>query len=97
MNETIRALQPKSVWNKFADLNAVPRPSKKEEKVIQFMMDFGEMDEDMLEEILEDADERERVFFSQPEIKKRLKENKEKQQTYISIAYEILLKVVYYR
>ena len=42
MNETIRALQPKSVWNKFADLNAVPRPSKKEEKVIQFMMDFGE-------------------------------------------------------
>ena len=42
MSETIRALQPKSVWNKFADLNAVPRPSKKEEKVIQFMMDFGE-------------------------------------------------------
>ncbi|MGJ8738641.1 aminoacyl-histidine dipeptidase [Zobellia laminariae] len=42
MNEAIRELQPKEVWNKFADLNAVPRPSKKEERVIQFMLDFGE-------------------------------------------------------
>jgi dipeptidase D len=41
MNEAIRKLKPTAVWNKFADLNAVPRPSKKEEKVIQFMMDFG--------------------------------------------------------
>lgn len=41
MNEEIRQLQPKMIWNKFADLNAVPRPSKKEERVIQFMMDFG--------------------------------------------------------
>ncbi|MEZ7875538.1 MAG: aminoacyl-histidine dipeptidase, partial [Polaribacter sp.] len=32
---------PKEVWNMFADLNAVPRPSKKEERVIQFMVDFG--------------------------------------------------------
>jgi dipeptidase D len=29
------------LWNHFADLNAVPRPSKKEERVIQFMLDFG--------------------------------------------------------
>ena len=41
MNEAIRELQPKAVWNKFSDLNAVPRPSKKEERVIQFMLDFG--------------------------------------------------------
>ncbi len=41
MNEAIRKLRPTEVWNNFADLNAVPRPSKKEEKVIQFMMDFG--------------------------------------------------------
>ncbi len=41
MNETIRSLEPKELWNKFADLNAVPRPSKKEERVIEFMMDFG--------------------------------------------------------
>lgn len=41
MSIEVRALEPKNVWNKFADLNAVPRPSKKEERVIQFMMDFG--------------------------------------------------------
>ena len=29
------------MWNYFEDLNAVPRPSKKEEKVIAFMMNFG--------------------------------------------------------
>ncbi|QIE58950.1 aminoacyl-histidine dipeptidase [Rasiella rasia] len=41
MNEAIRNLEPKAVWNKFADLNAVPRPSKKETRVIAFMKDFG--------------------------------------------------------
>ncbi|WP_055437457.1 aminoacyl-histidine dipeptidase [Lacinutrix algicola] len=41
MNSEIRALEPKELWNKFADLNAVPRPSKKEERVIAFMKDFG--------------------------------------------------------
>lgn len=30
------------MWKHFADLNAVPRPSKKEERVIAFMQDFGE-------------------------------------------------------
>ncbi len=37
----IRNIEPKVLWNHFADLNAVPRPSKKEERVIQFMLDFG--------------------------------------------------------
>ena len=41
MNEAIRNIKPKALWNKFADLNAVPRPSKKEERVIAFMKDFG--------------------------------------------------------
>ena len=41
MNKDIRNLAPKSLWNHFSNLNAVPRPSKKEEKVIQFMVDFG--------------------------------------------------------
>ena len=41
-NPAIRALEPKALWNKFADLNAVPRPSKKEERVIEFMKNFGE-------------------------------------------------------
>ncbi len=41
MSTQVRALAPKAVWKNFADLNAVPRPSKKEERVIAFMMDFG--------------------------------------------------------
>ncbi len=41
MSSEIRQLQPQSLWKHFVDLNAVPRPSKKEERVIQFMKDFG--------------------------------------------------------
>ncbi|MEQ6123326.1 aminoacyl-histidine dipeptidase [Pseudotenacibaculum sp. MALMAid0570] len=41
MNSDIRQLEPTALWNHFSDLNAVPRPSKKEERVIQFMVDFG--------------------------------------------------------
>jgi dipeptidase D len=41
MSNEVRALEPKAIWENFADLNAVPRPSKKEERVIQFMVDFG--------------------------------------------------------
>jgi len=41
MNSEIRHLQPIQLWNKFADLNAVPRASKKEERVIAFIKDFG--------------------------------------------------------
>ena len=42
MNEQIRSLEPLVLWNHFADLNAVPRPSKKEGRVIAFMKAFGE-------------------------------------------------------
>ena len=41
MNLTIKNLEPTEIWGHFADLNAVPRPSKKEEKIIQFMVNFG--------------------------------------------------------
>ena len=41
MNSDIRNLEPKALWNNFADLNAVPRASKKEERVIAFMVEFG--------------------------------------------------------
>jgi dipeptidase D len=41
MSKDIRALEPNELWNNFVDLNAVPRGSKKEERVIQFMVDFG--------------------------------------------------------
>ncbi|RLD85817.1 MAG: cytosol nonspecific dipeptidase, partial [Bacteroidetes bacterium] len=42
MSQDIRNLEPKALWNNFSDLNAVPRGSKKEEKVIAFMVKFGE-------------------------------------------------------
>lgn len=42
MNQDIRNLEPLPLWNHFADLNAVPRASKKEERVIAFMKKFGE-------------------------------------------------------
>ena len=42
MSQEVRNLEPKVLWNKFADLNAVPRQSKKEERVIAFMMKFGQ-------------------------------------------------------
>ncbi len=37
----VKNLKPTAIWANFAALNAVPRPSKKEERVIQFMVDFG--------------------------------------------------------
>lgn len=42
MNEVIRSLEPKTVWNYFADINAIPRASKKEEKIIAFMEKFAQ-------------------------------------------------------
>lgn len=41
MSQEIRNLEPKELWNKFADLNAVPRPSKNEERIIEFVLNFG--------------------------------------------------------
>ena len=41
MNNNITGLSPTELWQNFADLNAIPRASKKEEQVIQFIMDFG--------------------------------------------------------
>ena len=42
MSTTIRTLSPAPLWNNFADLNAVPRASKKEKRVIEFAKSFGE-------------------------------------------------------
>ena len=41
MSKNVAALEPQIMWKNFVDLNAVPRPSKKEERVIKFMQDFG--------------------------------------------------------
>lgn len=42
MND-IRKLEPKPVWNYFHELTQIPRPSKKEGKVVEFIKDFGKM------------------------------------------------------
>ncbi len=42
MSQEVRQLEPRAVWKHFSNLNAVPRPSKKEARVIAFMEKFGE-------------------------------------------------------
>ena len=41
MSKQLTSLEPKELWTHFAEVNAVPRPSKKEERIIEFMMEFG--------------------------------------------------------
>lgn len=41
MSQEIRNLEPRNVWGFFADLNQVPRPSKKEEKVQEFVINWA--------------------------------------------------------
>lgn len=42
MSKEIRNIEPKALWGYFADLNEVPRPSKKEAKAVTFIKEFGE-------------------------------------------------------
>ena len=44
---TLSKLQPQPLFNYFEDICAVPRPSKKEERIRKFLLDFAE--ENMLE------------------------------------------------
>lgn len=37
----LKELQPQAVWEQFDALTRVPRPSKKEERVIEFLIDFA--------------------------------------------------------
>ena len=39
---TIRDLQPKLIWEQFDDITRVPRPSKKEEKIIAWLVEFAQ-------------------------------------------------------
>lgn len=52
MSQEIQNLEPKALWNNFANLNAVPRPSKREERVVAFIKDFGK---NLGLEVIEDA------------------------------------------
>ena len=39
---TIRDLQPKLIWEQFDDITRVPRPSKHEEKIIEWLVAWAE-------------------------------------------------------
>jgi len=41
MNEHLSQLQPASVWAYFKEILEIPRPSKKEEKIIAYLLAFG--------------------------------------------------------
>ncbi|HFS66668.1 MAG TPA: aminoacyl-histidine dipeptidase [Flavobacteriia bacterium] len=40
-NNAIQNIEPKEIWKNFAKLNSIPRPSKKEERIREFMVNFG--------------------------------------------------------
>ena len=38
---TIKDLKPSAVWNYFYEISQIPRPSKKEGKIIAYLLDFA--------------------------------------------------------
>ena len=38
----MKTLQPKEVWEFFHEITQIPRPSKKEERIIAYLKNFGE-------------------------------------------------------
>lgn len=42
MNESLNALKPERLWFYFGEVLKIPRPSKKEEKIIEYLVNFGE-------------------------------------------------------
>ena len=42
MNSQVSNLKPTSIWRNFVSMNSVPRPSKKEEKIVNFLIKFAE-------------------------------------------------------
>ena len=41
MNEDLLKLQPERLWFYFVEILKIPRPSKKEDKIIKYLLDFG--------------------------------------------------------
>lgn len=40
-NTAVRNQEPQILWNHFSDINAIPRASKKEDRIVEFMVAFG--------------------------------------------------------
>ncbi len=53
MNRTFEQLQPERLWHYFEEVLNIPRPSKKEEKIVAWLMDFGR--EHQLETLRDDV------------------------------------------
>lgn len=41
MDQKIASLKPEILWKYFIEILEIPRPSKKEEKIMQYLLDFG--------------------------------------------------------
>jgi dipeptidase D len=41
MNEVLNNLQPQIIWQYFSEILQIPRPSKKEEKILAYLIDFA--------------------------------------------------------
>ncbi|ASB49901.1 aminoacyl-histidine dipeptidase [Alkalitalea saponilacus] len=42
MTHPLKSLKPDKLWEQFYNLTTIPRPSKKEEKVVEYVKNFGE-------------------------------------------------------
>ena len=38
---SIKDLEPKVIWSRFYDITQIPRPSKKEERILAYLIDFA--------------------------------------------------------
>jgi dipeptidase D len=61
---SISKLQPAEVWKYFEEILAIPRPSKKEEKIIAYLLEFGKK-----HNLLTHSDEAGNVIISKPATK----------------------------
>ena len=57
MSSQVRELHPNDLWNRFADLNSIPRPSKHEEKVCEWIVNWAkekelEVEQDQVDNII---------------------------------------------
>jgi dipeptidase D len=41
MNTNIAKIEPVEVWSYFSEILRIPRPSKKEERIVNFLVEFA--------------------------------------------------------
>ena len=53
MKEKVEELKPERLWHYFMEICKIPRPSKQEEKIIQYLMNFGRVNklETLIDEV----------------------------------------------